>query len=116
MRLADGAPAHPFNLDVIGQRVAALAPDGLAFARGQGGEEILEGGISLVEEMELLVGAGKETVFRKHSIVGVHAEVDVDRRCAGLLRKRLEACCKCLAGGRLHADRGRPAGGGPVPA
>ncbi len=46
---------------IVAQRVAALALDRLALARGERGEESVEIAIALVEEMELLAGAARKT-------------------------------------------------------
>ena len=45
------------------ERVAALAPDRLAPARGEGRQEIVEAGVAVVEPMELLVVAVEQPVL-----------------------------------------------------
>ena len=58
-------PGDPFDRDRRGQRVPALPADGLALARGEGGEEVVEGAVALVEPVELLVVRAQEAVARR---------------------------------------------------
>src|SRR6266446_9271956 len=69
----------PHHLDARAKRVAALAPDGLALARRQGGEEIVEGCEAGIVPMELLVGAHEEAAFAKRVPFRLRHEGDVDR-------------------------------------
>ena len=53
--------------DAVGQRVVALAADGLALARGERGEEIVEAPVAGIFPVELLVGALQESEFAEEA-------------------------------------------------
>src|SRR5260221_8749 len=67
------------GLDAGGESVAALAPDGLALARRQRGEEIVEGREAAVCPMELLVGAQQEATLAERTPFRLGHEGDVGR-------------------------------------
>ena len=50
-------PVHPLDGQAIAERLLALLAHGLALARGERAQEILEGGVAVVAPVELLVGA-----------------------------------------------------------
>jgi hypothetical protein len=58
--------------------LAALALDGLAVARVQGGEEIIEGVVALIVPVELLVGPLQEAVFGQELPLRLARKGDVD--------------------------------------
>ncbi len=79
------APVNQLNRDSVGQRILSLATDGLALARGQGAEEVVEGAISAILPVELLVRSAVRKFCvssTSHSAFGQKG--DVDRRGAGL--------------------------------
>src|SRR5207245_11675626 len=60
MPLFDGAAGHRVNLDAAGERGLALLANGLALARAEGGEKIIEALIALIIPVELLASALEE--------------------------------------------------------
>ncbi len=69
----------------FGQGVAPFAPDGLASARGQGGQEVVEGGVALIEPVILLVLAQQQALLAHQGPFGLGREGDIDARRAGAL-------------------------------
>ena len=61
MRLGEIASRHPFDLDAVLERLAALFADRLALARGEAREKVVEAPIVFILPMELLVGALEQT-------------------------------------------------------
>ena len=59
MGLGDVAPADPVDRDAVGECLAPLLLQGLALARGEGGEEIVVALVAGIDEVELPVGAGE---------------------------------------------------------
>ena len=58
--LGDVAAGQPVDRDAGRERLAPLALDRLALARGERGEEVVEGGVAVIVPVELLVGALQE--------------------------------------------------------
>ena len=93
----------------------ALAPDGLALARGERGEEIVEGCVARVLPVELLVGALQEAALAEQAPFVFGEEGDVHAR-----RRRCVCASSTSASASAPADRvgcraGRaPAGARPV--
>ena len=69
----------------VDERVRALAADGLALARGERGEEGVEGVIAGVLPMELLVGALQVAARAEQPPFRLGQEGDVDRGGVGAL-------------------------------
>ena len=72
------AAGEPVHADAVGQCVVALAADGLALARGERGEEVVERRVAGVLPVELLVGALQETEFAEETKFRLGGEGDVD--------------------------------------
>ena len=75
------AAGEPVRADAFRrQRVLALAADGLALARGEADEEIVEAVVARVLPVELLVGALQEAALAERAPFGFGQEGDVGRR------------------------------------
>ncbi len=101
------------DLQPAGQRVAALAADRLALARGERVEEVVEVAIALVDEVELPVGARQIAVFGKLLLLGFSGEGDVQRGGAELGGQRGAGGGEqraVLAGVAARPDQQAPAG------
>ena len=83
---------------IVGKRVAPLAADGLALARGQRGEEIIEVAIAGICPVELLVGALEKALLAEELPFRLGRESDVNPRCVIDPAKLYQACGKPLAG------------------
>ena len=57
------------HLDAGRERFLALAADGLALARGERGQEIVEAGVAGIVPMELLVGALQEAALAEQRAI-----------------------------------------------
>src|SRR5437763_11796581 len=79
-RFREAGAGEPFDLDAGCQRVLAFAPDGLALARGERAEEILERAVALVLPVELLIGALEEAALAEQAPFFGGRERDVDRQ------------------------------------
>ena len=92
--------------DVAVQSVPALALDRLALARGQRGQEIVEGRKAVAEEMELLAVADQKTRVGQAFRVLSGREGDMNRRRLGLLAQLAERPDQRLtrAIGRIGGD------------
>ena len=77
-------PGDVLDGDALAQGVAALAPDRLALARGQGTEEILEPCIALVGPVKLLVDPLEHTDLPGLLPLALAHEGDMDRGGLGL--------------------------------
>ena len=77
-RFGEVAAGEPVHADAIGQRVVALAADGLALTRRKRGEEVVERGVAGILPVELLVGALQETEFAEETKFRLGGEGDVD--------------------------------------
>ncbi len=73
------------------QRVAPLALDRLALARGQRAEEIVEGGVARIVPVELLVDAAQEAEVARPLGLRLRQEGGVDRRGLDLLAQGPQA-------------------------
>src|ERR1700749_1978622 len=74
------APGEPAHLDAVLERVFALAPDGLALARCERAEEVVEAAVAGVLPVELLVGALQESEVAEEAVFGFSGECDVHAR------------------------------------
>src|SRR5580704_3819739 len=92
--------------------VASLAFDRLALARGERAQEIVEIGVAVAKEMELLAIADQKAVFRQPFRILDGREGDVDRRRLGLFAQLAERPDQRLsrALGRIGGDE-EPASG-----
>ena len=100
MRLGDVASGEPFDGDAVRQRVAALAPDRLALARGERGEKILEAPVAVVEPVELLVVAAQKALRVEGVEIVLLQERGVDRGGARLVPQRPQAGDQMASGSR----------------
>jgi len=64
--------------DAVGQGIAPLAADGLAFARRKRGEEIVERGIAGIFPVELLVGALQKSALAEEFELRLGGEGDMN--------------------------------------
>ena len=108
----DVGAGQKVDLDVVAQRLAPLALDCLALARGERGEESVEIGIALVEEMKLLAGALGEASLRQRRRVGGIGEGDMDRGGFGRLAQAAQRRDQRVAGAgwRVARDQQPPPG------
>src|SRR5262249_32001291 len=65
MSFADVLAPDPLDADAVAQCLLALLAHGLALARGERGEKIIERRIACVAPMELLIGALKKAARAK---------------------------------------------------
>ena len=79
MGLGEVFASHPFDLDAALDRPLALGANGLALARGERGQEILEALIALVPPVELLIVAPEESVLARELPLLARGEGDVKR-------------------------------------
>ena len=68
------------HADAVGERVVALAADGLALARRERGEEIVEARVAGILPVELLVGALQESEFAEEAEFRLGREGHVNAR------------------------------------
>jgi len=68
------------HFDTGAKRLFAFAPDGLALARGESAEKIVEGGIVVVLPMKLLVGPLQKAALAKRGPFRFGQEGDMRRR------------------------------------
>ena len=85
-RLGQFGAAQPDNLDAV-LSFLALPPDGFPFARGEGGEKIVETLVTVIEPVELPVGACEQAYARQIIPLGLGRKRDVQRRSIAKLRK-----------------------------
>ena len=78
-RFGEIGAGEPGHLDAGRQRLLALAADGLALARGERGQEVVEAGIAGILPMELLVGALQEAALAERAPFRLGQEGDVGR-------------------------------------
>ena len=71
---------EPGDLDAGRERFLALAADGLALARGERGQEIVETGVAAILPVELLVVALQEAALAEQAPFRLGQEGDVRRR------------------------------------
>ena len=98
--------------DVAIQRVAPLALDRLALARGERAQEIVEGRIAVAGEMELLAGANQKPGASQPLGILDRREGEMDGRRLGLSAQSAQACDQRVARalGRVGGDQ-EPASG-----
>ena len=108
----DVGAGQQIDFEIVAQRLAPLALDRLALARGKRGEKVVEVAIALVDEMELLAGAQDEAGAAQGFGVGLIAEGDVDRGGVQRLAQRAPAGDQrfARAGRRVGGDQQTPAG------
>src|SRR5262245_17784076 len=70
---------QPMHADAVGERILALAPDGLALAGGERGEEVVEGRVAGVLPMKLLVRALEVAALAEQLPFRLGREGDVHR-------------------------------------
>ncbi len=79
MLVPEVGAGDPLDGDAGGERVAPLALDRLALARGERAQEIVEGGIAVVVPVELLVDPAQEAQRPGPLGLGLGQERRVDR-------------------------------------
>src|SRR6185437_14040926 len=94
------------HLDAVLERLFAFAPDGLALARRERAEEVIEAAIAGILPVELLVGALQEAELAEETVFGFGRECDVHARGAVDAAKLDEPADQCLAG--IGCWRARP--------
>ena len=75
--LGEVAAGEPLHVDAVLERFLALAADGLALARRERAEEIVEAAIAGVLPVELLVGALQESELAEEAVFVFGRESDV---------------------------------------
>src|SRR5579872_6450563 len=84
VRRTDRRAGQPFNLNPAVERLAPLAPDRLTLAGSERSEKIVERGIAVAGEMELLAGADEKSGARQPVGVLGRGKSEVNRRGLGL--------------------------------
>src|SRR5579885_1132739 len=75
--LGEIGTVEPVDVNACGQGLLAFPPNGLAFARGQAREKIVEGGIVQIVPVELLIGALEKATAAEHAPLAFRQESDV---------------------------------------
>ncbi len=93
MRFRDVGAADALDGDAVAERLGAFLAHRLALARGEGGEEIVEGGVAVVVPVKLLIGALEEAGVAERLPLAFVEEGDVQRGGAEALRD-LDGRCR----------------------